>query len=319
MLSKSLLVLPFLFTANLAHSRELIDKTVAVVNDDIITISDQKTFEKKLASNSMIDELLLLGRTVDELKKNKEAQLEFMINEKIVNSEIKRLNLSVTMERVEQEIREIAKRNNVSRNDMMNAIKAQGVSVSDYQDFVKSRIERQNLIESEISNKIRVNDEDVMGEYLRKNPAGDKTVYEYTLAQILFSPSKGGVAAAQERGQKVLEKLKAGESFEILVQQHTEDPSVANNGTLGTFKTGEFSKEFEDAIRNLSVGQTTPLIRTKSGFHILKLTNKKLVSDPQFEASKEKYRNELFEKAFKRHFALWIEHKKEESFIRINR
>jgi peptidyl-prolyl cis-trans isomerase SurA len=306
------------FFASFLARAEMIEKIVAVVNNEIITLTDINKFNIKLQKGGMIDDLLLFDHTTDELKNNRRLQLDFLINEKVVDSEVKRLNLSVTIERVEQEIREIAKRNNVSRNEMLEALKGQGVSVADYQDFIKKRIERQSLIEGEISSKIRITDEDILGEYLRSTPQADKSSFEYTVAHILFLPSKGGQEAALQRANKVLEKLKAGESFEVLAQQYSEDPGLSSGGLLGKFKSGEFSKELEDAVQGLKPGETSSIVRSRAGFHIVKLLNKTLITDPNFEAAKEKIRAQLFEKAFKQQLALWLQQKKEEAFLKIN-
>ncbi len=299
-------------------SAEVVDRIMAVVNSEIVLQSDLKSFSKKVDQGGMIDDLLLFGQRPDSLKGNKALQTDFLINEKILDSEIKRLNLTVTVERVEQELRDIAKKNNVSRAELMNAIKAQGMSPSDYQDFIKTRIERQALIEQEISSKIRVSDEDVSAQYARMNPNANTGIYEYSLAHILFNPHKGGPQAAKERAEAVLKKIREGGSFDTLAEQNSEDPSFTTGGVLGVFKAGEFSPEMEKAVQGLGAGDVSDVVQTRAGFHIVKVLNKKIISDPKFEHEKEKIRAQLFEKAFQKHFKNWIDSKREESFIRIN-
>jgi len=117
----------------------------------------------------------------------------------------------------------------------------------------------------------------------------------------------------------VVKKLHAGESFEVLAEQHSEDPNFTPGGALGTFKAGEFAKEMEAAVVNLNPGETSEVVALKGSFHILKLVGKKIVSDSRFDKEKEKIRNQLFELAFQKYFKLWLEAKREESFIRINK
>jgi peptidyl-prolyl cis-trans isomerase SurA len=297
---------------------EKVEGIVAIVNTEVITESDLRAFSKKVDHNGIVDDLLLMGRSASELKGNRSAQLDYLINEKLLESEVKRLNLSVTIERVEQELRDIAKKNGISRADLNQAIKAQGLSFSEYQDFIKNRLERQSLVEQEITSKIRVSDEDVLAEYTRIHPDTETGVYEYTVAHILFNPRKGGPQAAEERAHAVLGKLKAGETFEALAEQNSEDPNFANGGLLGTFKAGEFAKEMEQAVSKLSPGETTGLVRSRAGFHILKLLSKRVIQDPRYEKEKEKIRSQLFERAFQKQIRTWIEQKREESFVRVN-
>lgn len=298
---------------------ELVDRVVAIVNTEVVTDSDLKEFTQKVNGGGMIDDLLLFGQPASSLKNNRDAQLNYLINEKILDSEVKRLNLSVTIERVEQEIRDIAKRNNVSRAEMMDAVKAQGMNASAYQDFIRTRIERQSLIEQEVSAKIRVSDEDVMSQYLRQHPNANTGSYEYTLAQIYFNPKKGGPDQARTRARTVLQKIRAGESFEALAEQNSEDPNFTAGGLLGTFKAGEFNREMENGVQGLSAGDVSDVIQARDGFHIVKILNKKVIADPNFEKEKEKIRAVIFEQAFQKQLKNWLEMKREDSFIRINK
>lgn len=307
-----------IFLSQCVCSAEIVDRIVAVVNSEIVTASDLRAFSKKVDQNGMLDDLLLFGEKQASLKGNRQEQLNYLISEKILDSEIKRLNLTVTVERVEQEIRDLAKRNGASRADLMNAVKAQGMSASDYQDFMKSRIERQSLIEQEITSKIRVSDEDVSAQFSRINPNSTAVISEYALAHIVFNPKKGGATAAQERAEAVLKKLKAGESFDILAEQNSEDPNFTTGGILGTFKTGEFNRELEAAVSGLNAGEISSVIQTKAGFQIFKVLSKRLTADPKLEKEKEKIRSLLFEQAFQKHFKNWLETKREESFVKIN-
>jgi peptidyl-prolyl cis-trans isomerase SurA len=311
----------FLFSVILPFysSAEVVDKIIAVVNNEIVTESDIKSFSRKIDKNGFIDEMLLMGKSLGELKKSRADQLDYMINEKILDSEIKRLNLLVTSERVDQEIRNIAKKNGIGKSELLSTIKNQGISVSEYQNFVKTRVERQSLVEAEITSKIAVSDEDVLGQYMRAYPDSNSGVYEFTLSHIYFNPKKGGPEQAYDRAQVVLKKLRAGESFEVLAEQHSEDANFSAGGSLGTFKAGEFAKEMESAVNSLNIGEISEIVKSKTGFHILKVNNKKIVSDPRFEKEKEKIRAQLFEKSFQKHFRNWLQSKREESFIHINK
>jgi peptidyl-prolyl cis-trans isomerase SurA len=244
--------------------------------------------------------------------------LDYLINEKIMASEIKRLNYGVTMERVDQEIKDMAKKNNVTVSEVLAAFKAQGISTSEYQAFLKEKIEKQSLIEAEIISKLRISDDDALAEYLKKNPENKSTVNEFTIAHIFFNPKKGGSELAEKRAQTVLAKYHAGESFEALAEQNSEDPNFTSGGLLGTFKSGEFMKELEDSIQNLNAGQTTGIVRSRMGYHLVKLLSKKLTTDPKFEKEKEKIKSTLFEQNFKRQMKNWLASKREESFVRIN-
>lgn len=297
---------------------ELIDKTIAIVNNEPILLSDLKQLENRLAKASMVDDLLLFDLTPDNLKKDKQAQLQFLINERIIDSEVKRNNLTVTTDRVDLEIADIAKRNNITKDELLKTIQAQGIGVADYQAFMKQRIERQSVVEQEITSKIRLSDEDVLAFYNSQSGKKLNKVSEYSLSHIFFSPQKGGAEQALARAEQVLEKIRGGKSFDALLSKNTEEDEPSPNGFLGTFKSGEFSPDMEKAVKDLNVGDVSNIVRSRTGFHILKLNQKKLVADPDFEKNKERYRAMLFERVFKRQFRSWIDQKRDDASISLN-
>ncbi|QDK36108.1 peptidylprolyl isomerase [Bdellovibrio sp. NC01] len=300
-----------------AHA-EVVEKTLAVVNSEIVLESDLKLLQKRISKPGMVDDALLMDKSIDSLKNDRKAQLDYLINEKIIESEIKRLNLSVTNDRVESEFKDMAKRNNVSEAELENILKGQGISASEYKVFLKEKIEKQSLMDTEIISKLRISDDDALNEYLKNNPNSRPSIDEFSVAHIFFSPKKGGSEAAYKRAEVVLGKLRNGESFEVLAEQFSEDPNFSSGGALGTFKSGEFLPEIESAISNLKVGETTGIIKSRLGYHIAKLTGKKLTTDPKFEKAKERIKAQLLEVSFKRQLKFWLQNKRDESFVRIN-
>ncbi|MNJ91055.1 Chaperone SurA precursor [compost metagenome] len=306
-----------IFVALPVHA-EVVEKTVAIVNNEIILESDFKELQKMIGKPGMIDEALLFDTPMSTLKKDRKAQMQYLINSKILDSEIKRLNLTVTEDRVNSELRDLAKRNRVTEAEMVKAIESQGITEREYRAFTKEKLEKESLMGQELISKLRISDEDALNEYLKTHPNSQPSIDEFSVSHILFSPKKGGAEAAYARAEAVLTKLRQGGDFEALAQQHSEDPNFTSGGSLGTFKSGDFLPEIETAISGLKVGETTPVVKSRIGFHIVKLTSKKLTTDPRFERAKEGIKANLLEKSFNRQLKLWLQTKKDEAFIRIN-
>lgn len=303
---------------SLTSNAQVVDKVVAVVNNEPILESDMRILEEKLNKPNILDETLLIDFSIENLKKSKDLKISYIVSEKIIDSEIKRLGLQVTQERVEKELKDLAKRNNVSSEELIQVLKQQGFEVSEYREFLKARIERQSLMQSEILSKLRVSDDDAYSEYLAANPTSVLTVNEFSLSHIYFNPQKKTALSASERADGVLEKIRAGGNFESLAEQYSEDPNFSSGGFLGTFKTGEFLPEVEKEIINLGNNQVSNVIKSKLGLHIVKVTNKKTALDPKFEKEKEILKAKIIEKNFKRQLKLWLENKKDEAYIRYN-
>ncbi len=301
-----------------SSAAEVVDRIVAIVNSEIILESDFRALSQKVNTPTMIDESLLPKGDLRSLKNDRKLQLDYLINEKLLDAEVKRLNLTVTSERVQQEIKDMGKRNGIGPQEVLNAVKAQGIPVADYQDFLKTKIERQSLVETEIVSKLRITDDDALAEYLKKNPGSRSAVNEFSVAHIFFSPKKGGAEEALGRANKTLQLLRAGGKFEDLAEKHSEDPNFTAGGFLGTFKTGEFLKEVEDSIRNLNANDTTDVVKSKMGYHIVKLLSKKVTTDSNFDKVKVKIISSLMESSFHRQLKIWLQSKRDEAFLRIN-
>lgn len=316
-LLRSWTILTFIFFTCLAKGRT-IERILAIVNDEIIRQTDLEAYKIKLQTGGLVDDAVL--RLVDSkvLLSDRNALINHLIDERIIDSEVKRLGLSVPIEKVEEEIRSISRRNGISREELKSALAQKGITFSEYQDFIRTSKERQAAIEKEVSSKIKVSDDDSSSYYVHQ--MGDKStnVFEYTLAQILFL-TKNGESRSQERAQLALDKLNSGSvSFDKLASQFSEDPSFAQGGLLGTLKAGEMLPEIEIGVKKLSVGEVSGIIKTRVGLHIVKLLKKSLVPNPTYEAKKEEIRSLLFAQAFKRQLRQWLDEKRRESFIRIN-
>ena len=305
----------FAFTAR----AELVERIVAIVNDEIVTLSDMKKFEDRLRSGGLTDDLLIPDQAAKEaVLKDREKLLQKMIDEKIIDSEVKKQNMSVTIEKVEQEIRNIAKRNNVGRDELKAALKERGIEFSQYQDFIKTGLERQGLIEKSITSRIKISEDDVLAAYAASGGSNTEQAFEYTLAHVMFLSSKGGENAAKERAAQALKRLREGVAFDKLAAETSEDPGFEPGGVLGVFKTGELQKDLEGAVHKLGAGEYSNVIPTRGGFHIVRVVRKKLIADPRTEKDRERIRAELYEKAYKKQLQSWLEQLRQDAFLRIN-
>ena len=296
---------------------ELVDKIIATVGSEAVLQSDLNEIPGRLKKEGSIDETMLLDDKLDELKASRTTQLNYLIREKLVESEIKRQNLSFTEERINEEMGNLAKKNQMTRTELESYLKRQGYNIADYKKTLKSRLERQSFFESEIVAKLRITDEDAYNEYKNRNPKYKPNVNELKVGMIFFNPRKGTPEEAFKRAEVVLKKLEAGESFETLADKYNEDPNANAGGLLGEFKTGELNADMEKAIGNLEAGQTTGVVRGARGFQILKVIDKKVTQDPMFLRYREQIKAGLVEKNFKRQLKNWFESKKQDAYIKL--
>lgn len=302
-----------LFTST-AHSRVL-EKIYAVVNGEIITSTEIKDYQKKLKNGGFLNDLLFSDPK--ERKKaidSRDYLLKLLVDEKIIDFEVKQNGFLVTQERVSKEISTIAKRQNLSVSQLKSTLKQQGVNFTEYQDFVKTSIERRQLVEKEITSKIKISEQDIVSYYLSKNKNSSSQVYEYNLSHIVLPKNKMSLA------KELSKQLKKSENFSALVKKHSVDSdSKSKGGEFGKFKSGEMIASIETAIKNLNIGETSSVVQTPMGLHIFKITDKKLVKDPRIESQKEAIYQKLFAQEFKEQLSFWLLQKRKDAIIQINK
>ena len=309
--------LVFLFLVLFSNPTEgkILEKIQAVVNGEIITLTEIKEYRNKLKTGGFLDELLFSEPEVREKAlKDSEYLLKLLVNERIIDFEVKRQNFLVTEKKVDKEISTIAKRQNMTLTQLKKTLKAQSVSYKDYRSFVKKSVERRLLIEKEITSKIKVSEQDIISYYLTNNPSHGSQVFEYSLAHVLLK--KGD----ETKARKILKDLASGVSFENLVLKHSTDvDSHKQGGEFGNFKSGEMIASIEKAIESLKIGETSSVVNTPMGLHIFKVTDKKLVKDPAIEKQRQKIFQKLYAQAFKEQLGFWLSQKRKEAIIQINK
>lgn len=307
-------------TTHVFAAGTVVESVSAIVNGGIITKTDTERYRVQLKKGALADDLL--GDSPDKLLKDQKALLNHMINERIIDDEVKKQNLNVTIERVEQEINSIQKRNNgLSREQLKEALKQQGTSFADYQEFIKKRLERQGLIEKAVTSKVKVSDDDVIDAYEAKFKSQTATSAEFKIAHILLREGKRPDSVQKERAEEVYKKLKGGANFETLASQYSEDPNFNEGGLLGGntyFQASDLLKELGATVRTMAPGEFSKPIKTKLGYQIIKLVDHRIIPDPDFEKKKETIRQELYQKAFVKQFQFWLEQQRQEAYIRIN-
>ena len=132
----------------------------------------------------------------------------------------------------------------------------------------------------------------------RQNIQVYSTPEQIRASHILFKTEGKDEAAVQKQAEAVLTKVKAGEDFAALAKQYSEDSSKDNGGDLDYFGRGAMVKEFEDAAWALAPGQTTDLVKTPYGFHIIRLTDKRAAATKTFAEVRNQVEDQIkWEKA----------------------
>lgn len=299
-----------------------IERIVAIVNDQTITQMDIDDYKQKLRNNQFLDDTLVTD--IPELLANSQKLVTHLINEKLVDIEVKRQSLTVSEERIEQEINNIAQMNRVNRRQLIEALQKQNISLPEYRRFIRTKLERQALIERIITPYISISDDDIANYYYVREQSGQARVpkFEYTVAHILFrwpSSRLQDVQATQKQAQDAYALLESGTNFEELITRYNDQKSSSVvAGALGKFKSNEMQKDFDTAIQKLQPRQFSKVIRGARGFHILQLVDKKLIEDPDLTRRKAHIRRALYQEAFQNRLRVWLDQRRHEAFVKVD-
>jgi len=307
-----------IFSSSLSFAaKKVLDQSVAVVNDEVILASDIDKFQKKIKSKSYQE---LFGAVDPRAFGNRNAALQMLIEEKLINQQVKKLELSVSDQELDGQLKAIQKRNGISPQQLETRLKQLNTTNQEYREGIRRQIERRNLVEREVKPNLEISDEQLRHFYLRIYKP-DATEKQYKIAHIFFDGKRSNVNAA-ERAKAVWKEVSAKpELFEGMAKEVSDDKETAEQGgLLGFFKSDQLSKEFRAAVPKTAVGQVTPPIKVATGFHIVKVLEAGSVDfNSLSKEQKDMLRNQMVGEELEKRMAMWLERRKSEAFIRISK
>lgn len=187
-------------------------------------------------------------------------------------------------------------------------------------DSFKRRLMVQKLAEDIIS-VIEVSDEDAK-KYYEENKDEFKVPEQVNAAHILIKVDSVDDEEESKKAQKdaedILKRIKGGEEFSELAKENSACPSSAKGGDLGYFTKGQMVPEFEEAVFSLKPGEISEIVKTKFGYHIIKLLDKKEETTRTFDEAKESIINKLRAEEQKKALMDYTETVKQNAKITIN-
>jgi peptidyl-prolyl cis-trans isomerase SurA len=315
----ALLFCTFGFTlASRAESAEVVDRIVAVVNDDIITL-----FELNLSFKPYADKIRERGYPLDQeskmLFKTWEDILNQLIEQKITDQEIKRFKISISEKEIDQTIERIKEANYYTEEDLRAALARDGLTMEEYRKQVKEQILRKRLVNIKVTSKIVITEEDIKSYYeTHKDKYGGEN--KYHLRNIIMKVSslvdEKEKLEIKARMDEVYAKLEAGQSFETMAMNYSES-LASEGGDLGLFGLSELSLQLQKAIKGMKAGEFTPVLYTDQGYQILFVQEVVNTSGKPLEEVSPEIERTLFDDIVDNNFQSWLEDLRKQSHIKI--
>lgn len=253
---------------------ELVDRIAAVVNEEIILLSevDEKLFV--LQAQGQIQDI----DTSDVARVRREI-LDRLIEEKLVLQRARSQGIVVDnteiMDRVNEAMDQVRSRF-PSLATFREALAAEGISETMLRERYRSDIEQemlgQRIVGREVRSKVQITSEDIQRYYDENSEDLPQKPMEAQLSHVLAAPvSEEQDRRARERMTAAREMIVAGQSFELIAEDASDDPSRTRGGMLGWFSPGDLDADFEATVDTLHVNQLSDVIKTQFGYHLIEV------------------------------------------------
>jgi peptidyl-prolyl cis-trans isomerase C len=277
-LARNIAILLIFLTSSLpalAIEAKSLSEKAAVVNGVVIT---QKDLVKLLDLNLQRFSQQGLNLSKSQMVKLKNKILESLIDREILYQESQKSGIKVNKNTIDKEFSAFKKRF-PSKDEYNKTLSSNQISEKDIKKQIKEKLAIDKLIDAKIAKKIVVSDKESKAFYDRhpdmfKQPEGVRS------GHILIKVEPG--ADAQKRAEAlnkikdIQKKLKHGQDFAVLAREYSEDgASSANGGDLGYITRGETVKPFEDAVFGMKPNEVSGIVKTRFGYHLIKVYDKK--------------------------------------------
>ena len=269
-----LLIISLLCLFNpITHAAEELDYIVAIVNENVVVNTE---FQQEIRTAAA--KLREQGIRVPRMRDFEKQVLENLIMKKLQLQLAQRTGIKVDDTTLNTTLRRIAGQNNLSLDEFRQAIEKDGFSFVQFREDVRSEMIIHRLQQRQVVSRINVSEKEIDNLIVNKQQQG-VTNQEFLLWHILIATPEAAAPAEIEQqrqtAEAVLNRLKAGEDFQETAVLVSDSRTATEGGNLGWLAAGEVPSLFIETVAQMEIGQTSELIRNASGFHILKLADKR--------------------------------------------
>lgn len=310
------LVLPGLA---LGAEAAVVDRILAVVNEDVITQYDMDTLLRPLLQN-IRSQQLPPERELQAVRQLRAEMLNNLIDTKLTEQEVKRYNITITDEEVENYIQQLKQRRSTTDEQLRGLLAEQGMTLEDYRREVKLQLQRTKLVNREVRSKVVITEAEIRA-YYEKNKAkyGGGTQYHLWNLFVKLPPqaSTQDREAAQSMLEEVLAELRRGRRFQEIVRMTAQISLNVQGSDLGLFRIEELTPRLREVVRGLKAGQFSPVVETDFGYQIVFVEEIKETASRPLPQVESEIQDILFRERVDSRFTAWLSELRKRSHIKI--
>ncbi|MBD3610589.1 MAG: peptidylprolyl isomerase [Gammaproteobacteria bacterium] len=314
----SLLLLALLVSPASAKEQEL-DSIVAVVNDDVVLKSELDTALNKARREFTSN----FNRSIPREEILQQRVLESVIIKRLQLGMAQKMRLSIDERSLNDSLLSIAKREGLpGLSGLKNEITKQGLSYADYREDLREQLLIQQLYRRTITPSVSVSEQEV-DNYVANLQAQGQLNVEYRLSHLLIEIPQAAknkqIDTLKNKANKLHTRLLNGEDFSQLAVKESAGKNALKGGDMGWIKSSQLPSLFSPVVPGMKRGDISEIIRSPSGFHIIKLQDiRSSGSQTQdLNALKARLRNDIFQRKFNEQLDQWLRQIRSEAYIEI--
>jgi peptidyl-prolyl cis-trans isomerase SurA len=289
----------------------VIDRVVAVVNDDVVMMSD-------------LQEQIVLarrdGRGLPDGPDLERAILNRLVDHRLQVQEAKREKIEISEDELRTMVDDFVKRNGGDRSKIEAQLQAQGVTWEALRRELREQLLAQRVRGRRVVRRATVTEAEV-DQYLAENRSKFDASLKYHARHIAVTADPPSSPAAWEQAKREIDSiaaaLAAGANFAELARIRSKDSTSASGGDLGWLARGELDATFERPLLALEKGQVTAPIRSSAGFHILFLEDREELAADRLADARQQARDLLVNKKAQERLDEWLETLRRRALIAI--
>jgi len=271
---------------------QLVDRIVAVVNNEVIT-----QFELSERVERILKELAQRGTPLPPREQLERQVLERMILDKVQLQLARDTGLRVDDLDLDRTIARIAESNNLSLTEFRTRLEKDGIAFDKFREDVRIEIILSRLREREVDNKITVAESEIDNFLADQADAAKGAPVEYNVAHILLRVPEQArpdqLEQQRSRALEVVKRLRGGADFAQVAAVYSDAPDALRGGALGWRQQDRLPELFADALQKMQPGEASPVLRSPAGFHILKLLDRRIAGISDAPVAQTKLRHIL--------------------------
>ena len=303
-MNKYIYIYIFLLLACSSLQAKLLDKIVAVYNDEVITKSEIQRIQSNLNARKMIAPIIYKNKSYSQ-----KDFINVSIHSKLIRNKLAEMHIVVDDDNVENNIKQTESRLKLSRSALLDYLKNNNLTFDEYFELTREALEYQYFQQRVILPLISITDQEIKNEFYKRNKNNKTLSFKYTLVDFSLSQKKM--------------KRKMVKSFrkELLVFQSTGNIAKAykdfSTNLIENISEDGLTPDIKKTLKHVDEGKFSNPVLLNNAYHVFFIKKKDLVESEFFLENKMEIKTELFHKASSQITDLWFDREKNKHYIKL--